>query len=288
MGTPAMNSDTAVSDRLVAAWLAAQTKENTRAAYRIDLNTFGLWCAQRGGVPLAADIATLSAFGRARLAAVDSDATMRRRWSSLSSFYQYAVDLGHLPSNPVDGINRATERVRQPSDTEVLTMEAVDAYLAMASALDPRLDALVSLLVLDGIKLGEALALEIDDIARRPPKTSLTIRRNGKSRKVVLTEASARAVHRCAGKRRNQPLFVSANQSAGAGSPQRLSRFGADHLIRQLRDGNDGRVTANAFRRFYMISKHASGATVDEVRDDAGLVDSRSVVRYLVAPPADP
>ena len=37
-------------------------------------------------------------------------------------------------------------------------MRAVDEYLAMATALDPRLDALVSLLVFDGVKLGEALA----------------------------------------------------------------------------------------------------------------------------------
>ncbi|MEO5722801.1 MAG: site-specific integrase, partial [Ilumatobacteraceae bacterium] len=80
----------AVPARLVDAWLAGHESDNTRSAYRIDLATFGRWCAQHQEIPLLADHTTLAAFGLARQAAGDSVATMRRRWSSLSSFYQYA------------------------------------------------------------------------------------------------------------------------------------------------------------------------------------------------------
>ena len=268
-----------MSARLVKAWLAGHQSENTRAAYRTDLATFGRWCAQHHAIPLAADTATVAAFGLARQAAGDSDATMRRRWSSLSSFYQYAINAGNVATNPVDGIDRPVELAGNPSDTAVLSADAVDAYLAMAAALDPRLDALVSMLVRDGIKLGEALAIDVDDITGRTPRTSVVIRRNGKTRRVTLDEPTARAVRRCAGRRTGQPLFIS-DHRARTRTPQRLSRFGADHLIRQLHR-TDERVTANELRRYYITSKHDNGTTLDDLRDDAGLADARGVARFV-------
>lgn len=162
----------------------------------------------------------------------------------------------------------------------VVSTAAVDAYLAMAAALDPRLHALVSLIVLDGVKLGEAPALDTDDITGRPPKTTVTIRHSSKTRAVALSDSTARAVRRCVAKRRDQPLFTSGRR-ARTHPPNRLSRFGADHLIRHLRRSNDERVTANELRRFYITSNHRSGATIDELRDNARLADTRSIARYL-------
>ena len=277
------------SARLVDAWLAGHESENTRSAYRIDLATFGRWCAQRQAVPLAADATTLAAFSLARQAAGDSDATMRRRWSSLSSFYEYAINAGTLATNPVADVERPVELFGNPSQTAMLSADAVNAYLVMATALDPRLEALVSMLARDGIKLGEALSLDVDDISGRPPRTTVTIRRNGKTRRVALDESTARAVRRCVGRRTGQPLFVS-DHRARMRTPQRLSRFGADHLIRQLRNSNDERVTANELRRYYITSKHHNGVALDDLRDDAGLSDARSIARFVTKrqPPSAP
>ena len=58
-----------------------------------------------------------------------------------------------------------------------LSEEAVASYRAAAAALDPRLEALVALLVSDGLKVAEALALDIDDVSGRPPATTITVRR---------------------------------------------------------------------------------------------------------------
>src|SRR4051812_48915383 len=200
---------------VMGAWLGSQASPNTRAAYRTDLAAFGRWCAQHDAVPLSADSATIFAFQAAREAAGDSAATLRRRWSSLSSFYQFAIDSDSVEVNPVTGAERPKALAGDPSSTRGLTALAVDEYIAMAAALDPRLDALVSLLVFDGLKLGEALALDVDDINGRPPKLSLTVRRKGESRRVELAADSAVAVRRCAGRRRGQPLFTSARPSTG-------------------------------------------------------------------------
>lgn len=265
------------------AWLSEQPSVNTRTAYRSDLETFGRWCAHQGALPLTADTATLVAFQAAREAVGDSDATIRRRWSALSSFYDFAVDRRLASFNPTLGVDRPKVPSGDPSPTFRLSAEAVASYRALAAALDPRLDALVALLVSDGLKVGEALALDVDDISGRSPTTSITVRRRGQSKRIVLDRASAKAVRRCVGKRRNGPVFVS-ERSGTSASPQRLTRFGADHLIRQLRtDDATEPVTASALRRFHISTREAGGIDLDEVRDGAGLADVRSVRRYVDA-----
>src|SRR6266511_875343 len=221
----ARDSDAATHLSVVEAWLETQTSLNTRAAYRADLETFGRWCASHGSMPLRADAATLVRFQAARQAAGDSASTVRRRWSALSSFYQFALENDVTPTNPALAAARPKVLTGDPSPTPLLSSQAVDAYRALAAALDPRLEALVALLVFDGLKLGEALALDIEDVTGRPPRMSLTIRRHGVAKQIALDPDSARAVYRCAGRRLGGPLFTSARPSS-QDQPRRLTRFG--------------------------------------------------------------
>ena len=252
-------------------WLSTQPSPNTRSAYRSDLDAFGRWCAREGAIPLTADTATLVAFQVARKALGDSASTIRRRWSALSSFYDFAVDRRLTSSNPAVGVDRPKVLAGDPSPTPRLSPEAVAGYRASAAALDPRLEALVALLVSEGLKVGEALTLDIDDISRKPSATTITVRRRGESKRIVLDRDSAKAVRRCVGTRRTGPVFVS-ERSSTSERPNRLTRFGADHLIRQLRaDGETERVTANALRRFHISSRDFS--TRSEIapnKDNAG------------------
>lgn len=250
MGATPDTGPQALQRMLVEAWLAEQGSANTRDAYRLDLASFGRWCGQHGAIPLHADATTLTAFQIARERAGDSAATIRRRWSTLTSFYEFAVRSDAADSNPALGAPRprdAPARTLAPQ----LTPEAVAAYRLQAAALDPRLEALVALLAIDGLKVNEALALDVTDVRGRLPKVTVTVRRRGESHRVVLHLDSAHALRRCVAGRRHGPLFVAARSPSTA--PRRLTRFGADHLIRQL-GGGDGsrRVTANAFRRFHL------------------------------------
>ncbi|MDP9463291.1 MAG: site-specific integrase [Actinomycetota bacterium] len=263
-------------------WLDEQISPNTRAAYRSDLTSFGRWCAQRGGIVLTADTTTLVAFQSAREAAGDSASTIRRKWSALSSFYDFAIRNDATDVNPALGVDRPQVASGDPSPTPRLPAGAVANYRSLAAALDPRLDALVALLVVDGLKVSEALALDISDVRGRPPITSVLVRRRGVSKRVILDAESARAVRRCAAKRKSGPLFASGRIST-SGQSRRLTRFGADHLIRQLNtDETTEHVTANVLRRFH-ITHHAEDKPLDEVRERAGLADVRSIRRYMVA-----
>ncbi len=274
-------SHLAVQRSITEGWLNEQSSPNTRAAYRSDLDSFGRWCAQHGAIPLTADTTTLVAFQAAREAAGDSDSTIRRKWSALSSFFDFAVRSDAADVNPALGVDRPRVASGDPSPTLRLTPQAVASYRTVAAALDPRLDALVALLVVDGLKVSEALALDISDVSGKPPTVSVTVRRRGESKRVVLDVASARAVRRCAAKRQTGPLFAS-GRSSTSGRMRRLTRFGADHLIRQLsNDETTERVTANALRRFH-ITRQRDEVPLEEIRDRAGLADVRSVRRYLL------
>ena len=268
-------------------WLNTQQSPNTRAAYRSDLATFGNWCAPQGAIPLTADTAALVAFQAEREAAGDSASTLRRRWSALSSFYDFAVEHELRATNPAVGVARPKVVSGDPSPTVRLSEDAVATCRVLAAALDPRLEALVALLVCDGLKVAEALALDIGHVFGRSPTTTIVVRRRGQSKHVVLDPDSARAVRRCFGQRRSGPVFVS-ERTSKSDTPHRLTRFGADHLIRQLRtDDTTEQVTANALRRFHINSFHAGDSVLDDIRDRAGLADVRGVQRYIEAATAD-
>jgi integrase/recombinase XerD len=272
--------DETVQPRLVEAWVERQRSANTRAAYRTELKTFGAWCAGRGTTVLDSDLQTMIAFATAREAAGDRPSTLRRRWSALSSFFDFAIEQHAVSgTNPLDGMSRPTTATGNPSTTGRLSTQTVADYRLIAAELDPRLDALVSLLIADGFKLAEALALDVHDVSGRPPTTHVRTRRRGDTTRILLDPASAAAVTRCVGARREGPLFLSAAVSPTG--PRRLTRFGADHLIRQLARDGARRVTANELRRFHITSSHRTGDDLDTVRDRAGLASVRSVRRYL-------
>jgi integrase len=207
----------------------------------------------------------------------------------LSSFYSFVVERELREANPAVGVDRPKVVPGDPSSTVQLSDAAVASYRAAAAALDPRLEALVELLVCDGLKVAEALALDVDDVSGKPSAMTITVRRRGQTKRLVLDPASARAVRRCIGKRRTGPVFVNERSSKSA-LPSRLTRFGADHLIRQLRtDDASEQVTANALRRFHIAARRAGGDGLDEVRERAGLADVRGVRRYeaVAAEPSD-
>src|ERR1700712_2114473 len=104
-------------------WLSTKRSPNTRAAYRSDLEVFGNWCARSGAIPLTADTATLVAFQAAREVDGDSDSTIRRRWSALSSFYDYAVERELCATNPALDAHRPKVRSGDPSPTSQLSAD---------------------------------------------------------------------------------------------------------------------------------------------------------------------
>ena len=100
------------------AWLRnRRLSERTRDAYRRDVTGWLRWCAGRDLDPLRATVLHVNEYARALESSLGArsgrpltPATVARRLSALSSWYDFLVKLGAVPANPVSGADRPRGR----------------------------------------------------------------------------------------------------------------------------------------------------------------------------------
>jgi integrase/recombinase XerD len=161
LGVPGLDADPAW--RLAAAFLLGY-RGHTRRAYFADIRAWYGWCAGLDLPPLSARrhhvdrwIAEQLEHPQSVTGRPASAATVTRRLSCLSGLYEYAVvDAGLLDASPVVRVKRP--RVSDRSSTTGLTETELIALLGAADADGPRSAALITLLALNGLRVGEALA----------------------------------------------------------------------------------------------------------------------------------
>ncbi|TDB99737.1 integrase, partial [Micromonospora fluostatini] len=157
------------------AWLRnRRLSDHTRDAYRRDVASWLTWCAARGLDPLRANFLDVNDYGRdlestvgARSGRPLTPATVARRLSALSSWYDFLVKLRAIDANPVADADRP--RIdRDHSTTIGLTPEEVDRLLAAADAdTGPTADrnrAAIALLADLGLRVGELVSLDLADL----------------------------------------------------------------------------------------------------------------------------
>ncbi|MGE4086437.1 MAG: tyrosine-type recombinase/integrase [Vicinamibacterales bacterium] len=261
-------------DALVAAFGARQQSANTSAAYRHDLHRFGDWCAQQQLAPLEAAAPDVDRYRAECEAQGLSPATVSRRLASLSSFFSFAVTEGDLSVSPLAGTERPDA---VPSGTVALDGAQMAAMIAAGARLGAKTELLVDLLLLDGLKLGEVLAANAEDLA---DDGTLTVHRRRGAVDLDLQDATAAAVGAYLDGRRQGPLLLSDSPTH---EPARLTRFGADYLLKRAAEaaGITQAVSANVLRRSYVGSAHRRGDSVEDIRNHLGHQDSRTTRRHL-------
>lgn len=267
----------AAMEGLVAAWLAQQQSDRTRGAYRSDLTSYTGWCEQSGRDPLAADSAALGAYRDACLAEGASSATVSRRLSAIASFFRHAVAAGEAPTNPADAVARPDSPTEPPP---ALDDEELESLLDAAQRLGPKTAALVALLALDGLKLNEALAINVPHVRLDPPPT-ISVERRGVRQPIPITGHSAELVGSQIANRRRGPLFL--GDSPTRERADRLTRFGADFLIKRAgaEAELDKAVSANLLRRSYIGAAHRAGTAMEDIAQQVGHRQVRDTARYL-------
>lgn len=163
--------------------------------------------------------------------------------------------------------------------TASLTDQQIDRLLAVTR--DPRTALLVRLLLLEGFGLGEILALDHQHIVGARRSMSAELVRHGRPQSIALhndTCAAVSVLQRSVGT--TGPLLAAA-QPAGAG--QRISRFGADYLIKQAAAvaGLNASVSANTLRRSHALVAQRQGVHILDTRDRMGHRDVRTTHRHL-------
>ena len=123
------------AEQVTEAWLAnRRLSAHTRDAYRRDVAAWLAWCAGRDLDPLRASFLDVNAYARGlEVARSWRPATVARKLSGLSSWYDFLVKLRAVDANPVGGADRP-QVSRDHSATVGLTPQEVDALLAAAAA----------------------------------------------------------------------------------------------------------------------------------------------------------
>jgi integrase/recombinase XerD len=271
------------------AWLAnRRLSAHTRDAYRRDVAAWLAWCAGRELDPLRATFLDVNAYARGLESALDprsgkplAAATVARKLSGLSSWYDFLVKVRAIGANPVGGADRPYVS-RDHSATLGLTPQEVDALLAAAAAehgpAAVRHRAVLALLADLGLRVGELVSLDVGDVGwERGHRTVRFVGKGGRPRRRALTPAADAALTRYLGDRADGPLFVTAG---GA----RIDRHGVFRLIRRLarQAGIAGwqRLSPHSLRHAFATTARAEGVPLEDVQDAMGHADPRTTRRY--------
>ncbi|MFI6237551.1 tyrosine-type recombinase/integrase [Micromonospora sp. NPDC050784] len=281
------------------AWLRnRRLSEHTRDAYRRDVTGWLNWCAGRDLDPLRATFLHVNEYARVLESSVGArsgrpltPATVARRLSALSSWYDFLVKLGAVPANPVSGADRP--RVdRDHSATVGLTPEEVDALLSAADAdtgaTAVRNRAALALLADLGLRVGELISLDLTDLGtERGHRSVRFVGKGGKQRRRALTPGTGYALDAYLAQRAattgvpvpqlTGPLLVTA-------SGARLDRHSVFRMVRRLARAAGipawAKLSPHSLRHAFATTARSEGVPLEDVQDAMGHADPRTTRRY--------
>jgi site-specific recombinase XerD len=258
-------------------WLAGYASDNTRLAYASDLRAYLAWFDDESDA-LGAEPGDLTRYRHEREASGVALSTVDRQFAALRAFYAAACELGACNQNP---FGSRPQQVPAESATGVLTPRESDD-LRQASCGDVRTAVLVQLLLSEGMRLSEVLGLDHDDVSGGSGAKRLRVRRHGRPIDLTVDRDSSRSIDRLqrALTHGDGPLLTGPRR---AGRPTRLTRFGADHLLKQAATaaGIERPVSANVLRRTHVATAQRAGVHIEDIRQRMGHRDVRTTRRYL-------
>lgn len=200
-----------------------------------------------------------------------SKATVARKLATLRSFYKYLARTGRIESSPVAVIRTPRQGRRLPTCLNVEQIEALLRAPDGGTWIGARDRALLETMYSGGLRIGELVALDIEDI----DTISETIRVRGKGKKERLVplgpyalqalEAYGRLREQQFGPAQRGPLFV--NKHGGRISARSVRR----NLGRYLRQaGIAAHVTPHSLRHSFATHMLNAGADLRSVQELLG------------------
>lgn len=225
-----------VSD-MIAGFLAGLTP-GTRAGYRSIVSRWLRWCSDNGIDMLRAKRTHIEVFaaydGGMRPAAKN---TVCRNLSVVCCLYRYLCEEGYIDCNPGEHVRRP--KLYGHSDGTYLTREQARLFLAEARGMGARTDALCSLLLLTGARVGEALGLDVEDCHLNDGRPWVRFDRKGDwSQRVAIPSDAAEALARLIGERRRGAVF---REDSGARLRQQTA---VGSIVRGIARGRAGYFAA--------------------------------------------
>ena len=247
----------------------------TRAAYTLDLRQYTSWCATRGLHLFNAKRADIECYARALEARGRARATIARRLCTVCGFYRYAVEEDLLDHSPAAHVRRP--RLDYESHATALDRNETGSLLVAAGLGTPVEHALISLLILNGLRIGEALGANIEALGtERGHRTLTVLRKGGKIVTVPLAPRTARSIDLTLGERVEGAIFLRRDG-------QRMDRHAAArivHRVAKIAGLGNKQISPHTLRHAFITAALDAGVPLRDVQEAASHADPRTTMRY--------
>lgn len=269
--------------RLAAAFLLGYTGSTARA-YRTDLNAWHQHCTDAGVHPFDARrhhvdlwIRLLTTTPLPRTGRPLAAASIARRLSAVSAFYDHGIGVDVLDFSPVANVRRP--KISEESTTVGLNAADAMKMLDAADHHSPRLSALVTLLTYNGVRIDEALAADVPDYSyQRGHRIIRITRKGGKTATVPVNPMTVRALEDYLAGRTAGPLFL--NRTGLERLPYTTAFALIKRLAKRTNVAGAAAITPHSFRHTFITEALAAGVPLQDVQDAAGHADPRTTRRY--------
>lgn len=278
MYAPARLHDLAGPDpemMVLAAFLSGY-REPTRSNHALNLRKWFEWCRARRLDPMKAERAHIELYAR-HLEEVEGKklSTVTHKLGAINRFYHFAVIDRYLPANPAEYVRRPS--IPRVSSTNGMSRSELLKVLDIAQSTHPRDHALVCILGLNGLRIGEVVQLNIEDMSRQGGYVTLRVNREkgGETPIIPLSPRTSWAIEQATYGRTSGPLLL--NREG-----HRLDKAGANRVVKRLAKaaGITKRISCHSFRHTFITLSLDAGVSVRDVQNSVGHRDARQVSYY--------
>lgn len=269
-------------EEIVAARFLSRYREPTRSGYKVSLRLWFQWCHDKGIAPMQVERAHIDLWAR-ELEEVNGNkpSTIAGKLNAVCGMYKFAQRDRFLEHNPAEWVNRP--KVPRFSSTESMNRHEMLAVLDAAKDSSPRDHALLCVLGLNGLRVGEAISLNIEDLGQKNYYRTIKFTREKKDGMVdemPLSPRTSHAIDQTIYGRTTGPIFLM--RGLNGEPPQRMDRRAADRVVKRMVKavGIKKRITPHSFRHSFVTLALDSGATVRDVQNSVGHADPRMVAYY--------
>ncbi|WP_183086039.1 tyrosine-type recombinase/integrase [Propionibacterium australiense] len=190
---PPLSGEVPNDEELIAGWLAPYAG-STRAQYARLMHVWMGVLAEAGLGLLDGDRARIEAWGAALLRSGMARTTVAAYLGVVCGFYRWCWEEGHLPTD----VGAHVRRPSRPRRSGQRWLEAGELRRLLDAARDegPTEHAMVCMLGLNGLRIGEAIAARIEHLGRQGDRTTLLLpsRKAGVMDRVGLPERAVWAI----------------------------------------------------------------------------------------------
>jgi integrase/recombinase XerD len=272
-------------DELVASGFLVAYPEQTRVGYQQALKAWFSWCEYCGIRPLEAERAHIELWMRellekgnrfARRPKPLMGSTVNGMLNAVVGYYKFAHREHYITDDVTQYLKRPT--VPNESRREGLTRFELRQCLEAAKASSPLDYALWSLLAFNGLRIGEACAIDVTDLGHHEGYRTLKVHREkgNRSGPIPIAPVTSNAIDHYLGTRTTGPLFLKPRL------PERLDQKSANRIIKRIsrEAGIEKNVTPHSLRHTHVTLALNEGVSIRDLTNSMGYSDARQIARY--------